>query len=467
MPIPGPLLAELRQIGREPSHWFSIDEIRKRDNTLEAAQYIQKTTGKQFIVQRNSDDLYRRLEDWASRLLMQEVRLFEHQIWVALSAYSVVPTEEDDEALRDIPIDFMETSVTGLREIIAEFCKYAPDKSYEASFELSRATQSLRDELSTTIPLAGELSRLEMMDSGHIALDTIGHGQIRIDRFFERNFSTILHPFDPKTQKDLASDRFKEAIRLLTYVVYKDVEEVRLVGFRDKFVSVFLRYLSCSRESSSPVVEQISTLVEPFLKKLSFLFNLNDADGNPLWHCGLNPLFSGLKLSAADLRKSDAAYWQARTVEDAVFRFAYQLRHKAAHEAHEYAYYERERHAYYVFAAILLSCHVLVQSMPELKDAVDIQENVDEVRDLFVRIDELTFGPDGSRLDSTRSVALTRLEKLLHSSSRAQVVWPNCSAKLRDLLENEYLAVKSELVEADREADLEAYFESMREEEYW
>ena len=45
---------------------------------------------------------------------------------------------------------------------------------------------------------------------------------------------------------------------------------------------------------------------------------------------------------------------------DAVFRLAYQLRQKGAHEAHDYPYYERERHAYFVFAArtVLLPDHL-------------------------------------------------------------------------------------------------------------
>ncbi len=93
---------------------------------------------------------------------------------------------------------------------------------------------------------------------------------------------------------------------------------------------------------------------------------------------------------------------------------------------------------------------------------VDHQNNVDAVRDLFVRIDELTMGPDGPRLTSTTSVAPTRLQKLLTLSGRAQAIWPNCSSALFDLLQSEYLSVRDQLIDHDREADIEAYLESVR-----
>ena len=85
---------------------------------------------------------------------------------------------------------------------------------------------------------------------------------------------------------------------------------------------------------------------------------------------------------------------------------------------------------------------------------------------MFVRIDELTIGPDGPRGSLTTGVP-NRLGKLVGFSNRAQAVWPNCSARLCDFSRSEYISVKSELTEADREANIEAYLDSMRDDEYY
>ena len=92
---------------------------------------------------------------------------------------------------------------------------------------------------------------------------------------------------------------------------------------------------------------------------------------------------------------------------------------------------------------------------------VEHQSDVDSIRDLFVRIDELNDGPYGPRISAETPATPSRLEKLLKFSSRAQAIWPTCSHALLEALESEYLSVKFELAESDREADIESYLEDM------
>ena len=110
----------------------------------------------------------------------------------------------------------------------------------------------------------------------------------------------------------------------------------------------------------------------------------------------------------------------------------------------------------------MVACKILIGREPEIARAVEHQEDVDAVRDLFVRIDELSIGPDGPRVSSTARVPPSRLEKRLGFSRRAQAMWPNCPAVLASRLDSEYLSVKNELADADREADIEAYLEAQR-----
>ncbi len=69
-------------------------------------------------------------------------------------------------------------------------------------------------------------------------------------------------------------------------------------------------------------------------------------------------------------------------------------------------------------------------------------------------------------LDHTQAAKPTRLGKLLGFAQRAQNLWPGCSTLLAVSLENEYLSVKNELAEEDREAEIESYLEDRRGSQY-
>ena len=85
---------------------------------------------------------------------------------------------------------------------------------------------------------------------------------------------------------------------------------------------------------------------------------------------------------------------------------------------------------------------------------------------LLVKIEELVEGPYGPRIEDTSTAKPTRLWKLLRFAERAQAMWPTCSTPLAEGLESEYLSVKEELTEEDREADIESYLEDMRGDQY-
>src|SRR5713101_1433986 len=122
MPLPEPLIAEIRQSQRRPDEWFSIDEIRRRDPDIEiAAKYIVKATGKELIVPRDKKQRYEKLEVWAARLLEHEVRLFEQRMLELCSQNSLVPTSEDEVILVDEIKQFVKTSVERLKQKISQF----------------------------------------------------------------------------------------------------------------------------------------------------------------------------------------------------------------------------------------------------------------------------------------------------------------------------------------------------------
>jgi hypothetical protein len=268
MAIPKTLAEELEQLKRSTSEWFSIEEIKKRDGQLEiAARYIREGTNEELIVKRDARELYKRLENWAARLLETEALRLEKRLWEICTDNTYVPSTEDTLVLRDQLISYVTESAEKLKTEIMAFSGYKPERHEEPWSALNRTPKSIAQEISITIPLAGEIARLESVESGYDPIDSLGYAEIRIERFLRSNFSKIPHPFDPARICTVPAAELTKAIRLLTFVIFKNVSETRLVGLERRFVSVFMRYLSCSRESSGPVVDQVVSLFEPWLKK--------------------------------------------------------------------------------------------------------------------------------------------------------------------------------------------------------
>jgi hypothetical protein len=425
MSLPREVFAEIEGLLRKPSAWFSVPEIRKRRPELFASEFVIRATSEHFSVPHQPEQVHRDLESFAGSLLERELRTYELEIARVLAANSVTPSPEDDAVLVSTLTQYVKT---GVEEIRSEIRAFTGKKDYEfasAWSELEETGKRITSELSVTVRLAGEISRLEMVDAGYETASETGIAQTKIERFYSQ-YSKIPHPFDVGRRLELSPVELRSATRLLLYVVFHQVSEHRLTGFESKFVSTFSRYLTCPRDLSASAVEQVAALFEPFLKKLALLFDVRDAANNPIWPNGLEGVTAGLRLTAADLRNAGDGYWRSQGVEDGVLRVAYQLRHKGAHEAHEYPYYERERNAYFVFAALLVAAKILIAARPEVAKTIEHQSVVDSIRDLFVKVDELV-GPYGPRVGGETPAIPSRLHKLPAFTRRAQAIWPTCS----------------------------------------
>jgi hypothetical protein len=474
MPLPAHLLEQIRALRRSTSEWFSIEQIKKRDKDLEiAARYIQKGSDKELVVRRNGQELYAQLDKWAGRLLENEVRSYEDKVWRLYSENLFVPNAEDDVSLQKEFTQYINDSADAISAEISRFSDYVPpSRSYhDVSSDVKRTVRSLTSELAVTTQLGGELLRLESIDRSPDALGRIAYGQIKIERFFSHNYAEIHHPFQAENKLQIPVERLQRAIRFLTYVIFSESDAPRLKGFDQKFINIFLRYLSCSRESAgamATIAEQVSGLLEPFLKKVALMFfgDVKDENGTLLWHKGLEALIKGQALCSTDLNKTEEAYWITKSVSDAALRVSFRLRHVGTHEAHGNPPYENEKLACFAFAALLLASDILLESHAAIRKTVDLQGDSDAVRDLCVKIEELAIGPDGPRTEPPSAAPSNRLQKLLSAKSRVEAMWPSCSASLRGLLESEYVSVKGEIEESDREENIESYLESMRDDEY-
>ena len=196
---------------------------------------------------------------------------------------------------------------------------------------------------------------------------------------------------------------------MLSFVPWTNLDSAAM---KISSVSAFSRYLTCPRDNSSSAVEQVASLFEPFLKKLAFLFDVRGATGNSIWGSGLNDLLPKMLLATADLKNQDASYWGTQKTEDAVLRVAFQLRHTAAHEAHDHPFFERERNAYYVFAAMLIASLTLIKTNSKVLDVVNHQGHVDYVRDLLVKVEGVS-----RRVRMDRGSTWISLQILLASGS--------------------------------------------------
>src|SRR6266566_3307057 len=66
----------------------------------------------------------------------------------------------------------------------------------------------------------------------------------------------------------------------------------------------------------------------------------------------------------------------------------------------------------FVFGALVVAARILIAARPEVAKAIKHQSEVDSIRDLFVRVDELVERPDGPRIGAETPTVPSRLHKL-------------------------------------------------------
>lgn len=463
MALPNSLLHQIQSLQRPIAEWFSVDQLRESDRHLDLYMGLNE---KQQEGERNNENVPREVQDTLERkaasALDRTVRSNEQAVWDLYAELLYTPSVEDDQQLEHEFQQYLDQIVNQLRSAIASASGYKPHPWYNQASQLLRTAESLRAEIPTYIRLRGELLRLESLGRNRFIVKDVGFQQVRFESFFSQNFAVLQNPFDPKKHTRIDKHLLWRATRLITYVVFQDVEEFRLKGLKEKLPSAFFRYLDSSRESPgslASIAEQLCGLLEPFLKKVAYLFyqDQQHTTGSPLWHQSLGPLLSGLGLIVADLKRTDTGYWLEQLPEDAILRETYSGRHIGSHEAHQRVLYESERLAHCALASLLVCAIRILTSKKETAQVIDEQGEADQLRDLFPLIDDLHRWNSPIR----EGRVPTRLAKLIEVSDRAKVIWPVCSGDFRAELESEYLCIRDQIEEADREDYLQSSLEDM------
>jgi hypothetical protein len=86
------------------------------------------------------------------------------------------------------------------------------DEAAGAWSELENTGKWIASELSATVSLAGELSRLEMVDAGSESVSETGFAQTKIERFYSQ-YSKIPHPFDVGKRLELSRVELRRSRR--------------------------------------------------------------------------------------------------------------------------------------------------------------------------------------------------------------------------------------------------------------
>ncbi len=467
MSIPLAILGEIQERYKSISQHFSIPDERKLDKALDwHLGSITRLDIKTDPADRSATEAYRKLEERATKLLMIEFRKFEQIAWDVFQENFHIPSPEEDEQLSETIMVMVRQLCSELSSAITDVTKYEPDDQYWRPFPLREAHDKIKQEATTYAVMRGELLRLESVEVKPNPFGRSGSQRAQIENFFLHHFSHLQHPFDAQRDaKRLDPNLIEQSVRLLTYVVFKDEEEPRLRGFERKFVATFTHYLFCSRlsvGSVASVAEQLCNLLEPFLKKYALVFCPKQTlplSREPLWHAHLDQLFQGLNICNADWKKSDQLYWREQAIEDAILREAYKGRNIGSHEAHMMTLYDAEKVAHSALGAILISCLKFIASNPETEPVVVGRSIADQMLDVFPLIEEIDPEFYFSRRSQTELPE--RFDKLYEVSNRAKAIWPICSSRLHELMYSEYLFLRNERAEVDRESYLQAYLEDL------
>jgi hypothetical protein len=181
-----------------------------------------------------------------------------------------------------------------------------------------------------------------------------------------RNFYNILkHPFYLYKEEKIDEEKLEEALTLFEYILDKHVSVNRLQNIKERFISAFEKYLYTSRIEIGALcnnIEKLSSILDPFLKKLCFLFypDLNFQKGTksiPLWHTSnFSDILKELAICTCDLKNSSFVYWYKQNCKQAMLRIAFVSRHKSVHESYRYNLVELERIAYSVIGTYIIAC---------------------------------------------------------------------------------------------------------------
>ncbi len=183
--------------------------------------------------------------------------------------------------------------------------------------------------------------------------------------FCKRFYLILKNPFNEEKKEEINEDKLEFALELLEYILERKVDEERLQDLDIRFNSAFTNYLNMPRNQVGAFcnsIERLASLLDPFLKKLVFVLypdrTFQSGDNTVLlWHTSdFSNILTELKISSANLKRSDTDFWKRQDCKQAILRLAFVTRHKGVHESHSYDLQRLENIAYSVIGTYLITC---------------------------------------------------------------------------------------------------------------
>lgn len=209
--------------------------------------------------------------------------------------------------------------------------------------------------------------------------------------YCKRFYKVLKHPFYLKAVEEIDDNKLEEALLLFEHILEERVMEVTLQDIDVRFNSAFNSYLYVPRfdfGNLSNSIEKLASLLDPFLKKMVFLFysNLNIQKGNkliPLWQTSdFSDILEKLKICTCDLRKKSDDYWRSQDCKQAMLRVAFASRHKSVHESHFYNLIELEKIAYSVIGTYIITCLKIIEDK-NIMDKLSFKMNLRRFKNLL------------------------------------------------------------------------------------
>ena len=144
-------------------------------------------------------------------------------------------------------------------------------------------------------------------------------------RYAQAYLGKLRHPFDASQEVTFTPTDLNEAINFTTRLLLLPADEHRIANLNLLFGAAFEQYLIVSRDQIGALinaVERLAMLLEPYLKKLTYLCYPKRTFGpenSPLWHCGMEQISREIALASANLKKTEDSYWIQQPLEDERF----------------------------------------------------------------------------------------------------------------------------------------------------
>jgi len=198
-------------------------------------------------------------------------------------------------------------------------------------------------------------------------------------------YRELNHPYSLQKNIPVNISDLEISLDILDSVLNIESKEKSFRGLKDQFYSAFTNYLKLPRNEIGSLcnsIDKLSTLIDPFLKKVAFYFlpkekiTIKNGKSILLWRTSqYADILEALEvIKVSEIVKKEISYWERQPADLALLRGAFAARHKGVHESRIHNLEELEKIVYGVIGTYIIVCLKILKNASissQLKEIIE------------------------------------------------------------------------------------------------